>query len=172
MFAPTAVLQRYVRSGYERFVDANGNGIWDKQGQTNVWDSNILVFDTATVTFSGPLVAPTIATCSPMPCNGFNVPNAGSIAFTFNVHDDLLNPLVGGSTITVTASAGTVSGGTITVPDGESFNRLIPGLTQFTVVVTDPNPDPMSMPQPSTITLMVASPNGDGTFIMASGTFN
>ncbi len=156
---------------FERFVETNGSPGWGTQGVSGAWDNNIVVFATTSVTFSGPLVTPALVACSLPPCNPFNIPNGGSISFTVNVHDDLNNPIVGGSTIAFNASAGAVSGGSITVSDGESFNQIIPGLTQFTFVVSDS--DPMTMvATPTTITVTVASPNGTGTFIIAGGTVN
>jgi hypothetical protein len=167
-------------TSFERFVDTNNNGVWDSgpppmgtlgQGTHGVWDNNILVFGTIPVTFSGPLVTPTLAGCSSPPCNGFTIPNGGSISFTINVHDDLLNPIVGGSTIAVTSSAGTVSGGSITVPDGESFNQLVPGLTQFSFVLADADATTVAAPPaPASIVVTVTSPNGNSTAIVASGT--
>jgi hypothetical protein len=165
---------------FERFVDTNNNGVWDSgpppsgtlgQGTHGAWDNNIFVFATFPVTFSGPLVTPTLAGCSNPPCDPFTIPNGGSESFTINVHDDKLNPIVGGSTITVTSSAGTISGGSITVPDGESFNQLIPGLTQFTFVLADSDSMTVaSPPAPATVVVTVTSPNGNATTIMASGT--
>lgn len=165
---------------FERFVDTNNNNVWDSgpppagtlgQGTHGVWDNNIFVFGTIPVTFSGPTQSPTIASCSNPPCDGFAIPNGGSKSFTINVHDDLRNPIVGGSTITITSSGGTVSGGSITVPDGESFNQLVPGLTQFTFVLADADATKVAdPPTPATVVVTVTSPNGNVTAIMASGT--
>jgi hypothetical protein len=171
--APSALCNNAfdVNTQFERFIDANGDQTWNTQGTAGAWDNNIFVFGTTVVTFSGPLVAPELVSCSLPPCNGFDVPNGGAISFTVNVHDDLVNPLVGGSTIAVNASAGDVSGGSITVPDAHSFNQLVPGLTQFTFVVQDPDSETLES-TPSTITLSVSSQNGNGTFILASGVFH
>lgn len=150
---------------FELFVDANSNGIWDTQGVSGTWDTNILVSDTIPVTFSGHLVPPVVAPTT------FTITEGGAQAFTLQVHDDLFNPLVGASTITVTATVGTVAGGSITVPDGESFNRLVDGLNRFTFVLSD-NQAAGGAPRPlvpTTITVTVNSDNGDGTFIVASG---
>ena len=159
---------------FERFIDTNGNGVWDSfpvtglaQGTHGVWDSNILVWDSVPVTFSGPLVTPQVTS----PLGSFNIPNGGAQAFTIEVHDDLLNPLAGGSTITVTASAGTISGGAITIPDGESFNRLVDGLTRFSFVLSDTD-STMNTPTASSITVTITSPNGSGAFVVASGVVN
>ena len=165
---------------FERFVDTNNNLVWDSgpppantlgQGQHGVWDNDIFVFGTIPVTFSGPTQLPTIASCSSPPCDGFSIANGGSKSFTINVHDDLRNPLVGGSTIAVTSSAGSISGGSITIPDGESFNQLIPGLTQFTFVLSDADATTVSTPAtPTTVVVTVTSANGNATAIIASGT--
>jgi len=85
------------------------------------------------------------------------------------VHDDLVNPLVGGSSITVQASAGSVVGGAITVPDGESFNQLVGGLTLFHFTLMDSSPGQGMGVQPVTVTVSVTSANGNGSFVVASG---
>ncbi len=150
---------------FERFVDSGSlNGIWDAQGTTGVWDNDIRVFASAAVTFSGPLVTP-IATPST-----FNIPDGGSQTFTLEVHDDLVNPIVGGSTITVEANAGEIVGGGITVPDGHSYNRLVGGLTLFSFVLLDDAPGEGDAVQPVTITVSIDSVNGSGVFTIASGT--
>jgi hypothetical protein len=154
---------------FELFVDANSDGVWDTQGTSGQWDDNILVWDTATVTFSGPLVAPFTQTeGNVQPVNNFVVENGGSLGFVLEVHDDLVNPLVGGSSITVQASIGQIVGGNITVPDGESFNQLVDGLTRFHFILVDSSPSRM-MPQQVQITVSVTSKNGNGSFIIAQG---
>lgn len=149
---------------FEFFIDSGAlNGVWGPQGTNGVWDNNILVFDTATVTFSGPLAAPSVSPTS------FTIPDGGSQTFELIVSDDLLNPLVGGSTITVEANAGKVIGGDITLPDGQSFNQLVEGLTRFHFVLVDDGPGEGDAIEPVTITLSITSENGDGSFIIASG---
>ncbi len=167
-------------TAFERFIDTNNNGVWDSgpppngtlgQGTHGVWNNNVFVFATFPVTFSGPLVTPTLAGCSSPPCNGFSIPNGGSITFTINVHDDLLNPIVGGSTIAITSNTGAISGGAITVPDGESYNQLILGLTQFKFVLADADATTITSPAaPATVVVTVTSPNGTATTTIASGT--
>jgi len=153
---------------YELFVDANRNEIWDRQGTAGVWDTNILVFRTIAVTFSGPLVTPVVSPAS------FAIPNGGSQLFTVEVHDDLRNPLVGGSTIAITVNGGLVFGSPITVPDGQSFNQLVNGLNRFSFVVSDAQPveDPPQPPIATSVVVTVASENGSGSFILASGTID
>ena len=91
-----------VNKPFELFVDSNTNGMFDSpppnatgngfgQGTNGEWDNNIFVWSAIPVTFSGHLVTPIAAPTS------FSIPVGGSQAFTLEVHDDLLNPLAGGS---------------------------------------------------------------------------
>lgn len=149
---------------FEQFVDAGPlNGIWDTQGTSGQWDNDILVWATTTVTFSGPLVTP-VATP-----DQFAIPDGGGISFTLLVHDDLVNPLVGGSTISVQANAGQLIGGNITVPDGQSFNQLVDGLTRFHFVLLDADPGSGTAVQPVNVSVTVTSANGSLSTIVASG---
>lgn len=156
---------------FELFVDSNGNGLFDSpppnatgngfgQGTDGEWDNNIFVWGSVPVTFSGHLVTPVAAPTF------FSIPQGGSQAFTLEVHDDLLNPLVGGSTITVASAVGNVSGGTITVPDGESFNQIVDGLTRFSFVLSAADTGPLVS---TSIVVTVTSQNGTGTFVVATG---
>ena len=149
---------------FEFFIDTGAlNGLWDQQGTAGVWDNNILVFDQFPVTFSGPTQAPV---ASP---ETFDIPDGGAQTFELLVHDDLVNPLVGGSTITVEANGGQVIGGEITVPDGESFNQLVEGLTRFHFTLLDDAPGEGDADTPVSITVTVSSDNGDVAVIVASG---
>jgi len=167
-----------VTDDFELFVDTNGNGVWDSVGTTGIgqgthgyWDNNILVWRAIPVTFSGPTQAPVLEGCSlpgsPGSCYSFYLSTGASMSFTINVHDDLVNPLVGGSTIAISASNGTVTGGGITVPDGESFNQLVGGLTQFTFVLTAPTG--LTSDEPAVISVTITSPNGNVTSLLTSG---
>ncbi len=155
---------------FELFIDSGSlNGVWDTQGTAGVWDRDILVWDNTTVTFSGPLVTPVAKTGDGQPVDNFIIPDGGSLGFTLEVHDDLLNPIVGGSSITVQANAGQVVGGNITVPDGQSFNQLVTGLTRFNFILLDNTPGEGTTPQTVNITVTVTSANGNGSTIVASG---
>jgi hypothetical protein len=149
---------------FEFFIDTGSlDGQWGIQGTAGVWDNNILVFDQFPVTFSGPTQSPVAAP------NTFDIPDGGGQTFELLVHDDLLNPLVGGSTITVEANAGQVIGGDITVPDGESFNQLVDGLTRFHFTLLDDAPGEGESDTPVSITVTINSENGDTSAIVASG---
>jgi hypothetical protein len=163
-----------VNTPFELFMDTNRNGVWDSVGTTgigqgthNVWDNNVIVFRTIPVTFSGPTQAPLLETCSPGPCSGFHLLPGQSMSFTIDVHDDLVNPLVGGSTIAINASNGTVTGGGISVPDGESFNRLVDGLTRFSFLLSADST--LTDTKPTAVSVTITSPNGNVTSLLTSG---
>jgi hypothetical protein len=109
-----------INKPFELFVDSNGNGLFDTaaalpvhpasgngtgQGTPGLWDNNIFVWDVIPVTFSGHLQIPKVLNvdtntdCSTV-SSCFNLPNGGGANFVLQLHDDLLNPIVGGSTIT------------------------------------------------------------------------
>ena len=155
---------------FELFRDAGTlDGIWDAQGTSGTWDNDILVWDTATVTFSGPLVTPIATADDGQPINNFVIPDGGSLSFTLEVHDDLVNPLVGGSTISVQTNAGQVIGGSITVPDGQSFNQLVDSLTRFHFTLLDSAPGEGMAAQLVNVTVTVTSQNGNQSTIIAKG---
>jgi len=145
---------------YDLFVDSDGNQRWNSQGRSGQWDQDILVWDAFPITFSG-----TLSEVSASP-TGFDLEPGGSQLFTLLVHDDLRNPLVGGSIISITTSVGTIAGGRIVVPDGQSFNQLIDGLTRFHFVLSNPLSSPGGT---ATVVATIESENGGGTFVLASG---
>lgn len=159
---------------FELFVDDPRNGLppgWNEQGTTNVWDNDIFVYGTTEVTFSGPLVAPEIVWSSG-PVN-FSIPDLGSQQFRVSVHDDLLNPLVGGSVVSIYLTPAirgvNISGGSFVIPDAHSYNQLVRGITEFEFSVS--SYEFFGVPVPVQINLAVsASPNGSGTFKIAEGT--
>ncbi len=156
-----------INTPFELFVDTGSlDGVWGPQGTPGIWDSNIFVFAATPVTFSGDLVTPTASPTT------FTIANGGSQAFILDVHDDLVNPLVGGSAIGVSVNGGQVVGGDIVVPDGQSFNQLVSGLTRFGFVVADGDAADTDPPQAASVVVKVTSPNGTGTFVVASGTID
>jgi len=150
---------------FELFIDSGTtNERWDIEGTQGVWDNNIFVYASTPVTFSGPLVTPVVSPTT------FSIPNLGEQLFTLEVHDDLFNPLVGGSTIAITSSFGKITGGSIEIPDGHSFNRLVDGLTRFSFVLSSTDEFQQLPPQTTSIVVTIDSTNGTGTFVVASGT--
>jgi adhesin/invasin len=145
---------------FELFVDANGNGVWDQPN--GVWDANKPIFATTTVLFTGPTqlsvgVLQSDGSCSGDP-SGFNVPDGGSTpAFCFLVRDPAGRPLVGGTQIRVTTSAGAISGTvSLELPDTQLGG---PGITFFTFAVVDDDPGDSDPPADALVTIAVTSPS-------------
>lgn len=97
----------------------------------------------------------------------FNIPDGGSVVVTFRVRDANNNPLVGGTSITAEATVGAVGGDTnVVLPDTQSQ-----GYTFFSVTLSDDNPGDGDPAQVTTLTIEVASRNGNATTSI-SGTIN
>lgn len=94
----------------EFFVDANQNGVFNDVN--GVWDSNIMLWQRTSIVFTGgPDQMPVVPTT-------FAIANGGSQTFNFCVADVNANAIMGGSTVAVVASSGTLSnGGPFTIPD-------------------------------------------------------
>jgi len=98
----------------------------------------------------------------------FSIVDGGSESFTVRVSDIEHNrPLEGGSTIDISATVGSVSGSTI-VPDTRDRG---PGTTLFTFTVQDDDIGDIDSSLPSTVTILVTSPNGN-VQIQISGTID
>src|SRR3990172_8521706 len=133
---------------FELYIDANGNGqydtpngMWDGpdcEGSTcernkTIWKESRLVFSYGTPQFyplpdanncynlisENPACSATFASGS-FAVAPVSIAKGASGSFTVIVGDANLNLLEGGTTITATASAGTLIGGTYTVPDALS----------------------------------------------------
>ncbi len=159
---------------FEFFLDTPPlDGVVGPQGVSGSLDTNIFLWGLAYVTFSGPTAKPI---ASPTQVNL----TAGQTSFvTVNVHDDRRNPLTDSCAVTIAASSDDIVLGasgssivTFSLPDGQSFNQLVEGLTQFTVPVTA---KPMASVGSFTLTVIVAGkgggdcPNGNVTQTVASG---
>ena len=118
------------------------------------------IFASTTILFSGN----THVTINPSSCSS-PFPNGTSQSFTYIVSDQNGNPITGGSTVTVTASAGLLSGATsVTIPDTQR------GSTIFNVTLQ--NNIASTMPTPVTLTVSVNSPlNGNPPNAVASCLF-
>lgn len=155
---------------FEEFIDANGNGVYN--GPNGVWDgpgckgagcqSSRMIWTTITLAFTG-----NANRCEITPVN-FAIPNAGFQLFRFMAGDINTNRLVSGTTITVSASKGTLSPTSFpTVLDGLPFG---PTQISFTLSDTTPVEVPASPPEPSTITVTVSSTEVVGCIVTISGT--
>lgn len=110
----------------EPYVDANDNNMYDASelyldGNNNgshdvgngVWDANIMIWRSTQVTFTS---QPDQIVLNPP--SGFAIANGGSTSFKLCVADLNSNAPMGGSTIDISTSQGTIlGGGNIIVPD-------------------------------------------------------
>ncbi|MGH2569449.1 MAG: hypothetical protein ACRDGA_14010, partial [Bacteroidota bacterium] len=102
----------------------------------------------------------------------FNISNGGSAGpFTFTVADKYGHPMSAGTTITVTAPSLTVSGNGASVTMFDTF-ATGPGITSFTVTVSDADPSSTASPpnQSQVLVTVTHSVYGQRTLILATGT--
>ncbi|MCH7886533.1 MAG: carboxypeptidase regulatory-like domain-containing protein [Candidatus Marinimicrobia bacterium] len=88
----------------------------------------------------------------------FAIADGGNVTLTVRVSDvEFGNPLEGGSTVDISASVGSVSGSAI-IPDTQ-----IQGITTtlFDFTIRDDDPGDIDPPAPSTVSILVTSPNGN-----------
>jgi hypothetical protein len=104
--------------------------------------------------FSGRTMPIEVTSPQPIP---FNIAPLSSQAFAYKVKDQNSNPLVAGTTISVTADNGKLNGETnITLKDTQSR-----AWTQFSFTLTNAEPD--SLAKDTTIKIQVTSQNGDAS---------
>ena len=113
-----------------------------------------VIKDSTAVLFSGRTDSIRVTDSSP-----FAIPDGGSQDFSYTAQDINGNPLMGGSTITITTSAGGVSGDVnITIADSQDRG---PSITDFSFTVFDPAPLDESGPEDAVVTIIVISQNGN-----------
>ncbi|MGC1456387.1 MAG: invasin domain 3-containing protein [Nitrospirota bacterium] len=161
---------------YEQFIDANGNGIFD--GTNGKWDGpdcqtsgcekNKTIWTDTKIVFSGPARffpnpdgnnCYTVPACTTFAIGSFatatsSIARGSSGSFRVIVGDGNLNRLQAKTTITVTASAGSVNGlfTNYVVPDGLSTG---PTTLNFTIAI-----DPTETAAETTVTITVVTPDG------------
>lgn len=158
-----------INTPFEFFIDTPPlNEIVNPQGVSGTLDTDVFLWDSVVVTFSGPLVTP-VANPSVVDL----IPGE-SRTITVDVHDDLRNPLTGICNISLSSTFEVAVGGSPrAIPDAHSFNQIIEGITRFTFQVTA-RPD-AAVGTPLVFQLSVAGegntpcPNGNGTFTVATG---
>lgn len=127
----------------ERFVDTNGNSIWDIAQGPGVWNEDAVLFLQQDVTFSG---AP-ILTVEPAE---FEALVGESVDFTITVADPNGNPMtsrhnIEGNIVSTVAGGqlvglGNLGSTAIAIPDAQTFGALVPGANQFNFTyLTPPN---------------------------------
>ncbi len=132
---------------FELFIDANSNGMWD---------ANKPIFASTRVLFSGPTVL-IVDDCKGGSPGGFVVKDGGSAGpFCIFVSDPGGHPLVSGTKLTVTTTAGAIAGTSgVTLPDTQQSG---PGSTQFVFFVFDDKPGDTDPPKAAAVTVAVTSP--------------
>lgn len=152
-------------SPFEEYIDANGNGVYD--APNGVWDgpgctgagcqSSKMISTSHRLAFTGHA-----DTCTLSPTS-FNITNGGSQSFSFTLGDINSNSLVPGTTITVTATKGILSGRiSYTLLDG------VGGPTVISFTLSD-DPDDTAVGA-AIINVEVSSPEVVGCQATASGT--
>src|SRR5262249_3992809 len=161
---------RYDANENERFIDVNNNGVWDEAQTPGVWDANALISTSVDVTLS----AHTQALLDPPT---FTIADGGSQQFTLLVSDSDLNPLVGGSSISVelVGEGAKIVGipDSLRLPDAESFGALLPGLNSFTFFVVDTQSGQPTEPSSLAVNVTITSegseaPGGNGSVFVSS----
>jgi len=121
----------------EPFIDLNDNGIFDEDQGTGSCSDTVTIFSSICTTFSGPTqVELTRAGSGAIAAGGLD-------DFTLVVSDDVGNPIVGGSTVTlsVAGSRAQILGlTTFTIPDALSYNKIVDGVNRFRFRVVDAAP--------------------------------
>jgi len=129
------------------------DGLVPVTGETIDENGNTIIAST-TVLFSGPTRIAMVG-----PSDGFVIANGGGSSFTVQVDDPLGNPLEGGSTITISASAGALSVTDIIIPDTQSIGVGTTIFFSLNDAVT--NETPILPPAPAKVTINVTSRNGN-----------
>ncbi|HEY2387131.1 MAG TPA: hypothetical protein VGK30_09230 [Candidatus Binatia bacterium] len=165
----------------EFFVDNNNNGIYD--GTPNgIWDDQILISAQAPVIFSGHSDI-TVVTDPPT----FFLDFGQTSTLDVIISDEIGAALVGTTTVTVAGTNVTVIPTSFGIPDTSifsSFDAPVPGITEFTIVISNPNQPPAPQPVPSggtpvpeatptmqlaTVTISVTSDVSTGTDVTCPG---
>ena len=121
---------------FERFIDVNGNEVWDTAQTPDQWDDDALIWAVIPVTFS----APTRIELIPSP---FAIADGDAEVFQLIIGDAFDNPIVGGSTVEITVDEpGQLVGisSSFSIPDTETFGQLVGGVNLFSFAVVDSMP--------------------------------
>ena len=163
----------------EVFIDVNGNGVHDLvQGTPGVFDTQIFVWDTVPVMFSGGTIL-SVTCISGCAGGGFSVPNGGSSTIEILARDADGNPLTSATTIAITVTGGgeatptsfsvpdttncgAVACGSDTVPDPASFpaascGGTVTGVNRFLVTVQDTDAADTDPAESSTLEIALTS---------------
>jgi hypothetical protein len=121
-------------------------------------ENNAKITSEGPVLFSGRTMPIEVTSPQPLP---FNLPPYGSQFFTYKVKDQNNNPLVAGTSISVSTDNGKVTGNTaVTLKD--TYSRA---WTQFGFTLTNSTPD--SLAKDATVKIEVSSQNGDASMTIS-----
>lgn len=121
-------------------------------------ESSVTISVSTIVLFSG------VPVLTVQPGSGFDIPNAGSQEFIYEVKDQNNNPLAPGTNITVNVEGENVDGrGNLSIEMGDTQSRLA---TRFSFTVTD-NKDTVNVPKPVFITISTDGANGRSSIIIS-----
>ena len=88
----------------------------------------------------------------------FTIADGGNVTLTVRVSDvEFGNPLEGGSTVDISATIGSISGSAV-IPDTQTKGITT---TLFDFTLRDDDPGDADPPAPSTVSILVTSPNGN-----------
>lgn len=128
---------------FEIYMDDNGDGNYD--GLNGSWDSNKIIVQDITLLITG---SPAYIRANP---STFAVSNGGAQSFTLLVTDINLNPIIGDSTVSISASVGELTGTTsYTFPD-----LFIRGPVEIGFTLTDDDSTDTDLPEASDIEILV-----------------
>ena len=97
--------------------------------------------------------------------NTLNVPNGGGVPIVCRVRGANNNPLVAGTTISVSIAAGTLGDFSIVLPDTQSE-----AYTWFTAILSDDVPEEIEA-EAVTVTITVTGQNGNASTWIAGTTY-
>lgn len=132
-----------------------GNGVWDGPGCTQAGcNQSPTIWTSIRLQFTGHIVnCVVVGTFDAF--GNFDVPHAGSLTFQLELSDEFGNSPVPGTTSVVSASAGTLTNGSVTVADGVGG----PFVHRFRLADSAPTGAPA--PTPATLTFTITPPSGE-----------
>jgi len=144
----------------EQFIDLNFNQVWDADqgGGVVTCTEPVVIFESICTTFSAHTSVLLLRS------GGSIIPAGGAVDYTLIVSDNpdpigrpgVGNPIVGGSTISVSVSGGrgrVLGISSFTLPDAQTNNLIVDGISRFFFTVIDNAP---TSSEPSTDAVIVA----------------
>lgn len=166
---PEDILPGDVIAGYpydatfeDLVVDRHGNGVFD--GMNGVWDENKRISRQLKLLFTGiPDISVAIDGTPAVPVlegDMVSIPDGGSTKLNFAIHDGNFNPPIVGTSFTVSADVGGLSGKTTYT----YLDTSVTGAPIFSVTIFDSNPGDADPPELGTLTFTWNWKGADYTF--------